>query len=160
MEDITQEITHDLGFGIMPNVFAYAKSTDTQIALWKAFRHMVLRGVLPRTVKEMMGVIISQARGSRYAAEIHLHALMVQGLEAKVLDALRRGVIIPTLPGKVQALLQFAQSAAVSPHPQLLAGLQAVGLSEVEIQEAVAVVGVFTLINNWTDMLEIPVDPL
>jgi alkylhydroperoxidase family enzyme len=116
-KDTVQEIVDELGFGVVPNIFAHAKSTDIQTALWKAFRHVVLRGVLPRTVKEMMGVISSQSRGSRYAAEIHLHALMVQGLEASLLDSLRRGEILPTLPTRVQALLRFAQSASTLPTP-------------------------------------------
>jgi len=89
-KDTVQEIVDELGFGVIPNIFAHAKSTDIQTALWKAFRHVVLRGVLPRTVKEMMGVISSQSRGSRYAAEIHLHALMVQGIRYVVAKFCRR----------------------------------------------------------------------
>jgi alkylhydroperoxidase family enzyme len=106
----------------------------------------------------MMGVISSQSRGSRYAAEIHLHALMVQGLEASLLDSLRRGEILPTLPTRVQALLRFAQAATASPDTHLLEELRESGLSDIEVQEAVAVVGVFAFINTWTDLLNIPVD--
>ncbi len=157
-KDTVQEIVDELGFGVIPNIFAHAQSTDIQTALWKAFRHVVLRGVLPRAVKEMMGVISSQSRGSRYAAEIHLHALMVQGLEASLLDSLRRGEILPTLPTRVQALLRFAQAATASPDTHLLEELRESGLSDIEVQEAVAVVGVFAFINTWTDLLNIPVD--
>ena len=159
-KDTVQEIVDELGFGVIPNIFAYAQSTDIQTALWIAFRHVVLRGVLPRTVKEMMGVISSQSRGSRYAAEIHLHALMVQGLEASLLDSLRRGEILPTLPTRVQALLRFAQSASTLPTPVLLEDLRTAGLSDIEVQEAVAVIAVFTLINTWTDIMAIPIDSL
>ncbi|AWR87994.1 carboxymuconolactone decarboxylase family protein [Meiothermus taiwanensis] len=160
MEYIDQEIRDELGFGLVPNVFAYAQSAELKTALWKAFRHVVLRGVLPRTIKEMMGVIISRARGSSYAAEVHLHALMVQGTETAVLEALRRGEVPAGLPGKVQALLTFAHKAATAPDPGLLADLRRAGLSETEVQEAVAVVGLFALINHWTDLLEIPLDSL
>ncbi len=159
-KDTVEEIIDELGFGVVPNVFSYSKSSDIQIALWKAFRHVILRGVLPRTVKEMMGVISSQTRGSRYAAEIHLHALMVQGLEAGILDSLRHGQISPTLPTRVQALLRFAQSASTSPTPVLLEDLRTAGLSDIEVQEAVAVIAVFTLINTWTDIMAIPIDSL
>lgn len=117
-------------------------------------------GVLPRTVKEMMGVLVSRARGSRYAAEVHLHALMLQGTETYLLDSLRRGEVPQGLPGKVQALLAFAHRAASHPSPGLLEGLRQVGLDEAEVQEAVAVVGVSALVNTWTDLLEIPVDAL
>jgi AhpD family alkylhydroperoxidase len=160
MENITHEITEELGFGLVPNVFAQAQSLELQTALWKAFRHVVLRGALPRTLKEMMGVLVSRARGSRYAAEVHLHALTVQGAEEGILAALRRGEVPPGLPEKVRALLAFAHAAATAPSPKLLEGLRQVGLSEAEVQEAVAVVGLFALVNTWTDLLEIPVDPL
>lgn len=160
MENVAQEITEELGFGLVPNVFARAQSAELQTALWKAFRHVVLRGALPRTVKEMMGVLISRARGSRYAAEVHLHALMVQGTEAYLLESLRRGEVPPGLPGRVQALLAFAHEAAASPHPEQVERLRQAGLGEAEVQEAVAVVGLFALINTWTDLLEIPTDPL
>jgi alkylhydroperoxidase family enzyme len=157
---VVQEIKDELGFGIVPNVFATAQTPDIQTALWKSFRHVVLRGVLPRTVKEMMGVLVSRARGSRYAAEVHLHALIVQGTEAHLLEALQKGQVPSGLPGKVQALLTFARHAASTPNPALVEELRRAGLSEAEVQEAVAVVGLFALINTWTDLLEIPIDPL
>jgi uncharacterized peroxidase-related enzyme len=160
MEHIDQEIREELGFGLVPNVFAHAQSLELRTALWKAFRHVVLRGALPRTVKEMMGVIVSRVRGSSYAAEVHLHALMVQGTETALLEALRRGEVPSGLPGKVQALLAFAHKAATAPDPGLLADLRRAGLSEAEVQEAVAVVGLFSMVNTWTDLLEIPIDPL
>jgi AhpD family alkylhydroperoxidase len=160
MGEVVQEIMEELGFGIVPNVFARAQSPDLQMALWKSFRHVVLRGVLPRTVKEMMGVLVSRANGSRYAAEVHLHALMVQGTEAHLLESLQQGQVPPGLPGKVQALLTFAHLAATAPNPALVEGLRQAGLSETEVQEAVAVVGLFALVNTWTDLQEIPIDPL
>jgi alkylhydroperoxidase family enzyme len=160
MEALNREIAEELGFGVVPNIFAYAQSEDLRTALWKAFRHIVLRGRLPRTVKEMMGVLVSRALGARYAAEVHLHALMVQGVEAGLLASLRQGEVPPGLSERVQALLQFALKGAHSLDPALLAPLRAAGLGEEEVQEAVAVVGLFRMVASWTELLEIPVDPL
>lgn len=154
------EIAEELGFGIVPNIFARAHSEHLQIALWKAFRHIVLQGQLPRTIKEMMGVVVSRALGARYAAEIHLHALMVQGIETAILQHLQRGEIPPGLPAQTSALLNFAQAAASHLDPALVAPLRAAGLSELELQEAVAVVGLFRMVGSWTELLEIPIDPL
>jgi alkylhydroperoxidase family enzyme len=77
-----------------------------------------------------------------------------------LLDSLRRGEILPTLPTRVQALLRFAQSASTLPTPVLLEDLRTAGLSDIEVQEAVAVIAVFTLINTWTDIMAIPIDSL
>lgn len=156
-----QEIIGELGFGIVPNLFSAADpNPEVQTALWKAFRHTVLRGELPRTVKEMMGVVVSKTAGSPYAALVHLHALTLQGVEAPLLGALERGEVPPGVPRKVALLLQFAQDAARRPNdPALLEPLREV-LSEAEVAEAVAVVGVFRLVNSWTDLMNVPVDAL
>lgn len=88
MSDTRNEIVNELGFGIVPNLFAAAEANpEVQTGLWKAFRHIVLRGVLPRTVKEMMGVVVSRRADSRYAAQVHLHALTLQGIEAPIVAA-------------------------------------------------------------------------
>ncbi len=157
-----QEIASELGFGVVPNLFATAEvNPEVQTALWSAFRHVVLRGKLPRTIKEMMGVIVSKEAGSSYAAEVHLHALTLQGIEKPILEALGRGEAPTGVPEKTQALLRFAFEAARQPHdPGQLALLEGVGLSDAEQQEAVAVVALFRMVNSWTDLLDIPLDNL
>jgi alkylhydroperoxidase family enzyme len=162
VESVPQEITNELGFGIVPNLFTEADvAPEAQTALWKAFRHTVLRGALPRTLKEMMGVIVSKEAGSAYAAEVHLHALTLQGVEQPLLEALQRGEVPKGVPQKTHALLRFAYSAARNSHnPEHLQLLTGVGLSEGEIREAVAVVAVFRMVNTWTDLLAIPLDAL
>jgi alkylhydroperoxidase/carboxymuconolactone decarboxylase family protein YurZ len=111
---------------MVPNAFAWAREVpEVQTALWKAFRRVVLRGLLPRTVKEMMGVVASRRAGSEYAARVHLHALMVQGVEAPLLQALERGQVPEGFPPKVAALLCFAHGAALDPgKPELLRPLR------------------------------------
>lgn len=159
--DVTQEIVNELGFGVVPNVFAAADGLpEVQLALWKAFRHVVLRGKLPRTVKEMMGVIVSREAGSRYAAEVHLHALTLQGIEAPILEALSRGEVPAGVPQKTLELLRFAYSAARSPHDASGRQLMGSALSEAEQREAVAVVALFRMVNTWTDLLAVPLDEL
>ena len=159
---IQQEIASELGFGIVPNLFAAAETNpEVQTALWSAFRHLVLRGKLPRTIKEMMGVIVSKEAGSNYAAQVHLHALTLQGVEDPILEALERGEVPTGVPQKTQALLRFAHEAARHPHdPEQLGRLQGVGLSDAEQREAVAVVALFRMVNTWTDLLDIPLDSL
>lgn len=159
---VEQEIASDLGFGIVPNLFGAARDNpDVQLALWSAFRNIVLEGYLPRTLKEMMGVIVSKQAGSNYAAQVHLHALTLQGIEAPILAALERGETPTGVPEKTQALLRFAYGAARNPlDPAQLEVLMGVGLSDAERLEAVAVVGLFRMVNTWTDVLAIPLDEL
>jgi alkylhydroperoxidase family enzyme len=160
--NVPQEIASELGFGIVPNLFAEADDNpEVQRALWEAFRYIVLRGLLPRTIKETMGVIVSKEAGSRYAAQVHLHALTLQGVERPILEALERGEVPSGVPQKTQALLRFAYAAARQPHdPAQVRLLDGVGLSRAEQREAVAVVGLFRMVNTWTDLLAIPLDAL
>lgn len=159
---IQQEIASELGFGIVPNLFAVADTNpEVQTALWSAFRNLVLRGKLPRTIKEMMGVIVSKEAESSYAAQVHLHALTLQGVEKPILEALERGEAPTGVAQKTQALLRFAYEAARHPHdPEQLGLLQGVGLTDAEQREAVAVVALFRMVNTWTDLLDIPLDSL
>lgn len=156
-----QDIIQELGFGLVPNLFVEAEpSPEVMRGLWEAFRQIVLRGVLPRSLKEMMGVLVSRRNASPYAAQVHLHALMFQGLEDPLLEALSRGQVPEGLPPKAAALLQFALQARRPYPPGLLQLLEEAGLSPREIREAVAVVGLFEFINAWTDLLKVPIDAL
>jgi alkylhydroperoxidase family enzyme len=109
----------------------------------------------------MMGVIVSKEAGSHYAAQIHLHALTLQGVEAPVLAALERGEAPSGVPQKTQALLRFAYAAARIPTtPDSSSCSAGWGLSDAEQREAVAVVALFRMVNTWTDLLAIPLDAL
>src|SRR3954471_7446262 len=79
------EIEGELGFGIVPNVFkAMATNPPFLEANWNLFRATVLQGLLPRVLKEMIGVVVSAAHDSPYARLVHLHSLGVQGVADEV----------------------------------------------------------------------------
>ena len=151
--DLRHEILNELGLGVVPNLFsAPVAAPQTLQGVWSAFRDIVLRGALPRPVKEMMGVLVSRASGSPYAAAAHLHALTLQGVQQGIVEAMARGEVPAGLSEQMLALLRFAL------RPGSVEGLRAAGLSEAEVSEAVAVVGVFRLINTYTDLLHVPID--
>lgn len=153
MDALQAEIERDLGFGLVPNLFREAApAPGVARGMWEAFRGVMLRGELPRTVKEMMGVLVSVRAGSPYAAQVHLHALTLQGTDQLILRALERGEIVEGLPEPQRRLLAFA----AQPERALLEG----HFSEAEIREAVATVGLYRWINLWTDTLAVPVDRL
>jgi AhpD family alkylhydroperoxidase len=78
---IYEQITAELGFGIVPNLFkSMANRPDFLEANWLHFRGTILHGDLPRTLKEMIGVAISQKNNSQYALKVHLHGLSALGM--------------------------------------------------------------------------------
>lgn len=76
------EIQGELGFGIVPNIFRSMAAHPALLAAnGEKFRQTILVGALPRTVKEMLGVIVSDHNRSQYARLVHLHSLSVQGVQ-------------------------------------------------------------------------------
>lgn len=64
---VYDEIKVELGFGIVPNLFkSMATNPDVLEANWKKFRATILRGDIPRTLKEMVGVESERGKGSTF----------------------------------------------------------------------------------------------
>jgi uncharacterized peroxidase-related enzyme len=162
---VYHEIETELGFGIVPNVFrAMGSHPDFLAANWNLFRSVVLRGHLPRVVKEMVGIVVSVVHNSTYARDVHLHSLAIQGIDRQVLAMLARGEQ-PTdgLSAAHLAVVEFARAAAASPNdvsPARIESLRANGLDQVEIFEVIAAVQLFTAINSFTDVAAVPLDAL
>lgn len=166
VQAVFTEIEQELGFGIVPNLFhAMANQPRVLRATWDLFRATVLEGVVPRIVKEMIGVVVSAANGSEYALRVHMHSLGVQGVGLGVLDALARGSAEARgVAPSVAILLKVAHTAAhrgplaVSDADLALAASEGVTLEE--LAEVFATIGLFRYVNGFTDLVRVPVDAL
>ena len=161
---IYAEIRQELGFGMVPNIFKAMAIRPTLLQTqWNAFRAIILQGHLPRTIKEMVGVLISQANGSEYAMRVHLHGLSALGMSQEVLQALVQDYASCPLPEREKAVLRFGLLAAADPltlSDADYAILRSHDLSEAEIFEIVATAGLFSQINSFTDSAGVPIDQL
>ena len=165
VQRVYREIEVELGFGIVPNVFrAMAMSPPFLEASWNGFRATVLSGLLPRLVKEMVGVVVSTVHNSNYARLVHLHSLGVQGVAPETLEALTEGrVDAAGLAPSVVAALGFARAMAAAPGNLAdddFAALRAAGLSDGEIYELIATVQLFTAVNLFTDSVDVELDQI
>jgi uncharacterized peroxidase-related enzyme len=158
------EIRKELGFGIVPNIFKSMAIRPTLLrANWDIFRATILQGYLPRTLKEMVGVLISQANGSEYAMRVHLHGLSALGMSEEVLQALIRDYTTCPLPEREKQVLRFGLLCATDPLNLTdadYAALRAHDLNDEEIFEIVATAGLFASINAYTDSANVPIDEL
>lgn len=161
---VFDEITAELGFGIVPNIFkSMATNPDILEANWNKFRSTMLKGSIPRTLKEMIGVAISQANNSQYALQVHLHGLSALGMSEDVLQTLVSDFDACPLPVREKAVIKFGLLAATDPksitaeHYQELTKL---GLDEAEIFEIVATANLFTEVNQYTDAIKLEIDAL
>lgn len=162
---VYREIEQELGFGIVPNVFrAMASRPGLLEANWALFKSTVLQGSLPRTLKEMVGVVVSAAHASDYARLVHLHSLGVQGIADEVLRALGDGrVESEGLTLATTSVLRFAKRAAERPAAMTDADfdeLRRAGLSSDEALEVVATIQLFTAVNAFTDVAGVEIDSI
>lgn len=161
---VFDEITAELGFGMVPNLFkSMATNPNLLEANWKKFRATMLMGSIPRTLKEMIGVAISQANNSQYALQVHLHGLSALGMSEEVLQTLISDFDACPLPLREKAVIKFGLLAATDPqsitdaHYQELTKL---GLDQGEIYEIIATANLFTEVNQYTDAIKLEIDSL
>lgn len=161
---IYDEILTELGFGIIPNLFkSMAINPNVLEANWKKFRATILKGDVPRTLKEMLGVAISQANNSPYALNVHLHGLSSLGMSEEVLKLLVSDFDACPLPEREKAVIRFGLLAATQPHALTEASyqhLQSLGLDRAEIFEIIATADLFTSVNRYTDSIDLEIDSL
>ncbi|HAG81546.1 MAG TPA: carboxymuconolactone decarboxylase [Cyanobacteria bacterium UBA12227] len=161
---VYEEIQTELGFGIVPNLFkSMALSPDFLAANWHKFRSIILEGNVPRTIKEMIGVAISQSNNSQYALNVHLHSLSALGISEEVLEMLVSDFSNCPLPEREKAVIRFGLLAATQPH-QLTdsdyKNLEELGLEQSEIFELIATANLFTAVNQYTDAIALDIDNL
>jgi uncharacterized peroxidase-related enzyme len=161
---VYEEILNELGFGIVPNVFkSMANRPKFLEANWNHFRSTVLEGVIPRTLKEMVGVAISQANNSQYALNVHLHGLSALGMSEDVLRTLVSNFDACPLPNREKAMIRFGLKIATRPlevTSEDYEALRSLGLDNDEIFEVVATAHLFTGINQYTDAVRLDIDAL
>lgn len=161
---IYDEITTELGFGMVPNLFkSMAINPHLLEANWKRFRATILQGHLPRTLKEMIGIAISQANNSQYALQVHLHGLSALGISEGILQTLVADFEACPLPNREKTVIRFGLLAATKPHELLQSHYQELmdlGLSQVEIFEIIATANLFVSVNQYTDSIQLDIDQL
>lgn len=161
---IYDEIKAELGFGIVPNLFKSMAIRPSFLEIqWRHFQTTVLQGLLPRTLKEMIGVAISQANGSQYALRVHLHSLSALGISEEVLHLLVTDCANCPLPERQKQAILFGLRVATQPqcvNDADYTRLRSLGLSDTEIFEIVATANLFLGINQYTDAIQLEIDPL
>jgi uncharacterized peroxidase-related enzyme len=161
---VYNEILNELGFGIVPNLFkSMANRPKFLEANWNHFRSTILEGDIPRTLKEMVGVAISQRNNSQYALKVHLHGLSALGMSEEVLRTLVNNFDACPLPEREKAMIRFGLKIATEPHkatPDDYETIRKAGLDDDEIFEIVATSNLFTGVNQYTDAIQLEIDAL
>ncbi|HEY1014840.1 MAG TPA: carboxymuconolactone decarboxylase family protein [Herpetosiphonaceae bacterium] len=164
VRQIYDEIRTELGFGIVPNLFkSMAGHPKVLEANWRKFSATILQGEVPRTIKEMIGIAISQVNNSQYALQVHLHGLSALGISEDVLRLLIQDFDTCPLPPRDKAVIRFGLLAAQEPlslNDGHFAELRSFGMNDGEIYELIATADLFSAVNVYTDAIALEIDAL
>lgn len=163
VRDIYVDFQRKMGFPEAPNfIKAQGHSADVARGTWGLVENVLVRGSLPRSLKEMMFVAVSKDRNCRYCEAAHLACCRMLGVEAATLNDLA-GDLESVTPLKTRDLLKFAVKC--SRNPQSIgeadfATLRAHGLSQSEILEAIAMSALAVYANTMADATGVEADQM
>ncbi|HYF95981.1 MAG TPA: carboxymuconolactone decarboxylase family protein [Symbiobacteriaceae bacterium] len=133
------EIRSRLGLGTVPAVFRAmaAVGHDVLVQNWTAFRRTVLEGSLPRTVKEMIALVVSREQGCRYSVRFHSDSLSQLGIAPPVVQSLAEQGDCPEFSSELRQMLAFARECCLDPEGADPERLEMAGFSEEHAEEVV-----------------------
>jgi len=155
-------VDHGLGANTPINWFT-AQSTrpDILATTWGMAKGILLQGVLPPTVKQMISMTIAMQNNCRYCTVAHSNALESMGVPTEVIQSCAGDPDLAHVPPPQRAILKFGLKTARSPRSVTDADLQALrdhGLSDGEIMEVVMVAACSNFLNTWAEVSGILVD--
>jgi len=161
------EIYHDfqlrMGFPAAPNfIKTQGHSLAAASGTWGLVQNVLVGGLLPRTLKEMMFVAISQSRECRYCEAAHLACCRMLGIEPSALEQLVANVT-EISPPKVRDIILFGLKCARNPQSLTdddFAGLRRHGLGPSEIMEAISMAALAVYANTIADATAMPADEM
>lgn len=160
---VFSEIVEELGFGLVPNVFhAMAPMPEVLDAHWCMVRATLLHGRIGRTLKEMVGLVVSIVNATGYSRSLLLQSLTRQGVDLDLLASVACGNHRARgLGAKDTAMLDFARAVALREGRITAADharAEAMGLSREERLEIVAAVQLFTSLDRFAEAAGVPHD--
>lgn len=162
IKDIYESIRRDLGFGFVPNLFkSMALSPPVLRGNWEKMKFTFLAGIVPRTLKEMICVVVSTAKNSEYCIKIHIHSLRTLGLDDKVCQGLTGNLEDLQVPARTKIILKFALKVASKPdevRDSDIEELKGEGLTEEEILEILSTTNLSTLLNDYVQLVKVDLD--
>lgn len=122
---------------------------------------MVQRYLLDKThlsydIKESIALLISKENGCKMCVDVHKGIAKMLGLSEQRIEEVLRGVEAINTDEKEKALLNFCIKASKKDNYKILKeeidALKALGYTDVQIVEAVAITGYFNYINTLSNV--------
>ncbi|OPX93578.1 MAG: Carboxymuconolactone decarboxylase family protein [Pelotomaculum sp. PtaB.Bin104] len=159
-----KEVFDDIkkNFGMVPNLFkTLALKPDILEANWEKVKAVMMQGELPRDLKEMVAVVVSQANGCRYCVRAHGTALKMLGTPRDKVLQIIENIDGADISSPVKKVLKLSVKATREPNnitDTELNEIKALGYSDTQIVELLSVVDLFTSFNKFLDTLQVEID--
>jgi uncharacterized peroxidase-related enzyme len=161
--DIYRDFQRRMGFPAAPNfIKTQGHSLAAAGGTWGLVQSILVGGVLPRTLKEMMFVAISHARGCRYCEAAHLACCRMLGIAMSELEMLVSNADNMS-PPNVRDIILFGIKCAEAPQGlsrEDFEGLRAHGLGSAEIMEVIAMAALAVYAHTIADATGMAADEM
>lgn len=163
VEDLYSEIlAHGFGEGTPINFFtAMAGRPDLLGATWGLAKAVLVEGLLPGSLKQMIALCISRQNDCRYCSVMHRGALEMAGVASTVVESCASDPTIAGLTEPHRSIVRLAMAVAESPESVTADDLRTLidfGLSHDEVVELLVMASFTNFINAWADISDIPLD--
>ena len=122
---------------------------------------ILIQGLLPATVKQMIAMTIAMQNNCQYCTVLHTRALEAMGVAPQVIHSCASDPDLTGVPPTQRAIVKLALKIARDPLSVTDAEIQTVrdhGLSDAEIMEVTMVVACENFFNTWSRLSQIQVD--
>ena len=152
LSSLYNEINDELQIGKIPNILK-TTSIDPSIAkwFWEGVKIILLReSSIPRTLKESIAVVVSNANSCNYCTHAHSMLLQLMGFDDEKINDLKNN--FENFPEKEKAVLDYAlkinnsANKTTSDDHKILTNL---GYDDKQIVEITSVVAAF----NWANII-------
>ena len=136
-------------------ITAQSERPDILQASWALVKGIIMQGVLPPIVKQMIILKISIANNCQYCRVSHTKALKIMGVPEDIIDSVTTDLNVAQIPLLQREMLQFALKSAQTPQSvtdEDFQNLRDHGLNDGEIMELVMLAATSNFINTWADL--------
>ena len=152
VSSLYKEINDELQIGKIPNILK-TTSIDPPIAkwFWEGVKIILLReSSIPRTLKESIAVVVSNANSCNYCTQAHSMLLQLMGFDEEKINDLKNN--FENFPEKEKAVLDYALKINNSANETTSNDhkiLHELGYDDKQIVEITSVVAAF----NWANII-------
>ena len=142
-------------------ITSQSERPDILAATLNLANKILLQGLLPPTVKQMIAMTIAMQNNCRYCVRLHTNALEAMGVPQEVIQSCASDPDLATLPPPQRAILKLALKTSRDPLSVTDADFQTVreyGLDDGEIMEVTMMAAAENFFNTWARVSQISTD--